>query len=277
MKFNNILSEALIDDLKIRKIEKAVLRKFNDENVSSSEEVYEISKEYGMPLHVSMSLYYTYLKYKDFLFNEEGIDIVKEYDVFSKENNHITTRIILEYIEKNYVGKTIYNSDGITGLVEFWEGIDTMVKEGINPNIHVTMPVNGEYISSRGTTHSSYESSFEGSIGCNITPWTTNEGEQKMGYDFISTGESEETFADWQQNVVKNGKYDDIINGFLNMKTIGKPKNYSDDEIKRYCDRWVMIQQRIIKKATPILLSYKDYVEEGDSIFTESTKRSGKK
>ena len=277
MKFNNILSEALIDDLKIRKIEKAVLRKFNDENVSSSEEVYEISKEYGMPLHVSMSLYYTYLKYKDFLFNEEGIDIVKEYDVFSKENNHITTRIILEYIEKNYVGKTIYNSDGISGLVEFWEGIDTMVKEGINPNIYVTMPVNGEYISSRGTTHSSYESSFEGSIGCNITPWTTNEGEQKMGYDFISTGESEETFADWQQNVVKNGKYDDIINGFLNMKTIGKPKNYSDDEIKRYCDRWVMIQQRIIKKATPILLSYKDYVEEGDSIFTESTKRSGKK
>ena len=278
MKFNNILSEALIDDLKIRKIEKAVLRKFNDENVSSSEEVYDISKEYGMPLHVSMSLYYTYLKYKDFLFNEEGIDIVKEYDVFSKENIKITSKIILEYIDKNYLGKTIYNSDGITGLVEFWEPIDVMVKEGINPNIHVTMPVNGEYISSGGKTYSSYESTFNGSLGCNITPWTTNEGEQKMGYDFISNWESEETFADWQQNVVKNGKrYDEIMSGWLNMKTIGKPKNYSDDEIKRYCDRWVMIQQRIIKKATPILLSYKDYVEEGDSIFTESTKRSGKK
>ena len=278
MKFNNILSEALIDDLKIRKIEKAVLRKFNDSDVSSSEEVYDISKEYGMPLHVSMSLYYTYLKYKDFLFNEEGIDIVKEYDVFSKENIKITSKIILEYIDKNYLGKTIYNSDGITGLVEFWEPIDVMVKEGINPNIHVTMPVNGEYISSGGKTYSSYESTFNGSLGCNITPWTTNEGEQKMGYDFISNWESEETFADWQQNVVKNGKrYDEIMSGWLNMKTIGKPKNYSDDEIKRYCDRWVMIQQRIIKKATPILLSYKDYVEEGDSIFTESTKRSGKK
>jgi hypothetical protein len=277
MKFNNILSEALIDDLKIRKIEKAVLRKFNDSDVSSSDEVYDISKEYGMPLHVGMSLYYTYLKYKDFLFNEEGIDIVKEYDVFSKENKDITTRIILEYIEKNYVGKTIYNSDGITGLVEFWEPIDIMVEEGMNPNIEVTMPVNGEYISSRGTTHSSYDSTFLGSLGCNITPWTTNEGEQKMGYDFITIGISEETFADWQQNVAKNGKYDDVLNGYLNMKTIGKPKNYSDDEIKRYCDRWIMIQQRIIKKATPILLSYKDYVEEGDSIFTESTKRSGKK
>ena len=175
MKFNNILSEALIDDLKIRKIEKAVLRKFNDENVSSSEEVYEISKDYGMPLHISMSLYYTYLKYKDFLFNEEGIDIVKEYDVFSKENIKITSKIILEYIEKNYLGKTIYNSDGITGLVEFWEPIDVMVKEGINPNIQVTMPVNGEYISSKGKTYSSYESTFNGSLGCNITPWTTNE------------------------------------------------------------------------------------------------------
>ena len=71
MKFNNILSEALIDDLKIRKIEKVVLKKYNDENVSSSEEVYQISKEYGMPLHVGMSLYYTYLKYKDFLFSNK--------------------------------------------------------------------------------------------------------------------------------------------------------------------------------------------------------------
>lgn len=277
MKFNNILSEALIDDLKIRKIEKVVLRKFNDEDVSSSEVVYEISKEYGMPLHVGMSLYYTYLKYKDFLFSEEGIDIVKEYDVFSKENIDITNRIILEYIEKNYVGKTIYNSDGISGLVELWESIDFMVEEGMNPAIYVRMPVNGEYISSRGETYSPDDSSFDGSIGCNITPWTTNEGEQKMGYDFISIGQSEETFADWQQNVVKNGNYDDVLSGHLNMKTIGKPKNYSDAEIKRYCERWVMIQQRIIKKAAPILLSYKDYVEEGDSIFTESTKRSGKK
>jgi len=277
MKFNNILSEALIDDLKIRKVEKAVLRKFNDDNVSSSEEVYDISKEYGMPLHVGMSLYYTYLKYKDFLFNEEGIEIVKEYDVFSKENIDITNRIILEYIGKNYEGKTIYNSDGITGVVEFWEPIDIMVEEGMNPAVYVSMPVNGEYTSSRGKTYSSYDSSFHGSIGCNITPWTTNEGEQKMGYDFISIGDSEETFADWQENVAKNGKYDTVLNGFLNIKTIGKPKNYSDDEIKRYCDRWIMIQQRIIKKATPILLSYKDYVEEGDSIFTESTKRSGKK
>ena len=117
MKFNNVLSEAMIDDLKIRKVEKVVMKKYNDENVSSSEEAYEISKEYGMPLHVAMSLYYTYLKYKDFLFSDQGIDIVKEYDVFSKENEKMTRRVLLEYIEKNYVGKTIYNSDGITGVV----------------------------------------------------------------------------------------------------------------------------------------------------------------
>ena len=68
-----------------------------------------------------------------------------------------------------------------------------------------------------------------------------------------------------------------MTGGYININTIGSPKNYSEDEIKRYCDRWVMIQQRIIQKASPLLLSYKDYVEEGDSIFTESTKRSGKK
>jgi len=275
MKFNNILSEALIDDLKIRKIEKAVLRKFNDDNVSSSEEVYEISKEYGMPLHVGMSLYYTYLKYKDFLFNEVGIEIVKEYDVFSKENIDITNRIILEYIGKNYEGKTIYNSDRITGVVEFWEPIDFMVEEGMSPAVYVSMPVNGTYTDSDGRTFSGRDVNFGGSLTCNIMPWTTNDGKQRMGYDFMS--HSEEIFADWQENVVKNGKYDIVVTGFLSSSALPKPKNYSDDEIKRYCDRWIMIQQRIIHKASPILLSYKDYVEEGDSIFTESTKRSGKK
>lgn len=275
MKFNNILSEALIDDLKIRKIEKAVLRKFNDENVSYSEEVYEISKEYGMPLHVGMSLYYTYLKYKDFLFNEEGIDIVKEYDVFSKENIDITNRVILEYIGKNYVGKTIYNSDGITGVVEFWEPIDIMVEEGMSPAVYVSMPVNGEYTDSDGHTFSGNDVNFGGSVSCSVIPWTTNDGKQRMGYDFIAF--SEESFNDWQVNVKKNGNYEIVVTGFLSPSALPKPKNYSEDEIKRYCDRWIMIQQRIIHKASPILLSYKDYVEEGDSIFTESTKRSGKK
>ena len=275
MKFNNILSEALIDDLKIRKIEKAVLRKFNDENVSYSEEVYEISKEYGMPLHVGMSLYYTYLKYKDFLFNEEGIDIVKEYDVFSKENIDITNRIILEYIGKNYEGKTIYNSDGITGVVEFWEPIDIMVEEGMSPAVYVSMPVNGEYTDSDGHTFSGNDVNFGGSVSCSVIPWTTNDGKQRMGYDFIAF--SEESFNDWQVNVKKNGNYEIVVTGFLSPSALPKPKNYSEDEIKRYCDRWIMIQQRIIHKASPILLSYKDYVEEGDSIFTESTKRSGKK
>ncbi len=275
MKFNNILSEALIDDLKIRKVEKVVMKKYNDENVSSSEEVYEISKEYGMPLHVGMSLYYTYLKYKDFLFSDQGIDIVKEYDVFSKENEKMTRRVLLEYIEKNYAGKTIYNSDGITGVVEFWESVDVMVDEGMSPSVYVTMPVNGEYTDSDGRTFSGHDVNFGGSVNCNIMPWSHKDGDQKMGYDFIAF--SEESFNDWQENVKKNGNYDIVVTGYLSPSALPKPKNYSEDEIKRYCDRWVMIQQRIIHKASPILLSYKDYVEEGGSIFTESTKRSGKK
>lgn len=275
MKFNNILSEALIDDLKIRKIEKAVLKKYNDENISSSGEVYEISKEYGMPLHVAMSLYYTYLKYKDFLFSDQGIEIVKEYDVFSKENEKMTLRVLLEYINKNYVGKTIYNSDGITGIVEFWEDVDVMVDEEMNPSVYVTMPVNGTYTDSNGRTFSGDDVIFGGSVNCSVIPWSHSDGDKKMGYDFISL--TEETFNDWQANVKKNGNWEIVTGGYLNINTIGRPKNYSEDEIKRYCDRWVMIQQRIIQKASPLLLSYKDYVEEGDSIFTESTKRSGKK
>ena len=266
MKFNNIITEAMVDDLKIHKLYKSILKKMNEENIQGGSALFNLAKEFGAPLHVVFSLYQTYLKYKDILFSEQGIEIVKEYDVFAKENEEITRRVILEYIGKNYEGKTIYNSDGITGIVEFWEAIDIMVEEGMSPAVYITMPVNGEYTDSDGRTLSGREVDFGGSLSCNIMPWTSGrDGKTRMGYDFISL--SEESFTDWQDNVVKNGKYDNVDNGFLKLSALPKPKNYSDEEIKRYVDRWIMIQQRIIQKSVPLLLSYKDYVEEGDTMF----------
>ena len=273
MKFNNLIIESMIDELKIHKLYKVLLKKYNEKNVTNVEESYEIFKEYGVPLHVGVSLYYTYLKYKDFLFDEQGVDIVKEYDVFSEENRKLTLRVLLEYIEKNYYLKRIYNSDGITGVVEFWESVDVMVDEEMNPSVYVTMPVNGEYIDSRGKTFS--DTNFSGSISCSLIPWTTKDGTQRMGYDFIPL--SVETFNDWQKFVKKNDNYDILVSDYLSSRDLPKPKNYSEDEIKRYCDKWVMIQQRIIEKATPLLLSYKDYVEEDDSIFSETIKKNKKK
>ena len=266
MKFNNIITEAMVDDLKIHKMYKSILKKMNEEDIQEAEELSKLSKEVGAPLHIVFSLYQTYLKYKDILFSEQGIEIVKEYDVFAKENEKITRRVLLEYIEKNYINKTIFNSDGITGLVEFWEDVDTMVEEGMGPAVYVSMPVNGEYTDSRdGATFSGDDVNFGGSLTCNIIPWSTAKGDQRMGYDFIT--HSEETFVDWQDNVVKNGNYDTVDTGYIKLSALPKPKNYSDEEIKRYVDRWIMIQQRIIKKSVPLLLSYKDYVEEGDTMF----------
>jgi len=265
MKFNNIITEAMVDDLKIHKMYKSILKKMNEEGIKEAEELSKLSKELGAPLHIVFSLYQTYLKYKDILFSDQGIEIVKEYDVFAKENESITRRVLLEYLEKNYRNEIIFNSDGITGIVEFWEDIDTMVVEGMGPAVYVSMLVNGEYTDSDGRTYSGHDVNFGGSLSCNIMPWSTVKGEQRMGYDFIT--HSEESFVDWQDNVVKNGKYDNVDNGFLKLSALPKPKNYSDEEIKRYVDRWIMIQQRIIKKSVPLLLSYKDYVEEGDTMF----------
>ena len=266
MKFNNIITEAMVDDLKIHKLYKSILKKMNEENIQGGSALFNLAKDFGAPLHVVFSLYQTYLKYKDILFSEQGIEIVKEYDVFAKENEEITRRVLLEYVGKNYEGKTIYNSDGITGIVEFWEGIDTMVEEGMSPAVYVSMPVNGEYTDSDGRILSGREVDFGGSLSCSIMPWTSaRDGKIRMGYDFIS--HSEESFTDWQDNVVKNGNYDNVDSGFLKLSALPKPKNYSDEEIKRYVDRWIMIQQRIIQKSVPLLLSYKDYVEEGDTMF----------
>jgi hypothetical protein len=265
MKFNNIITEAMVDDLKIHKMYKSILKKMNEEDIQEAEELSKLSKEVGAPLHIVFSLYQTYLKYKDILFSEQGIEIVQEYDVFAKENESITRRVLLEYIEKNFKDEIIYNSDGITGMVEFWEDINTMVEEGMGPSVYVHMRVNGEYTTSRGETISGDYVNFFGSLTCNIMPWSTAKGDQRMGYDFIT--HSEETFVDWQDTVIKNGKYDTVDSGYLKLSALPKPKNYSDEEIKRYVDRWIMIQQRIIKKSVPLLLSYKDYVEEGDTMF----------
>lgn len=265
MKFNNIITEAMVDDLKIHKLYKSILKKMNEENIQGGSALFNIVKEFGAPIHVVFSLYQTYLKYKDILFSEQGIEIVKEYDVFAKENEDITRRVLLEYISKNYENKTIYNSDGITGMVEFWEDVDTMVEERMSPSVYVSMPVNGEYTASDGRTYSGRDVDFGGSLSCNIMPWTSRDGKSTMGYDFIT--HSEESFVDWQDNVVKNGKWEVVDSGYLKLSALPKPKNYSDEEIKRYVDRWIMIQQRIIQKSVPLLLSYRDYVEEGDTMF----------
>lgn len=271
MKLNKVLNESLIDDLKIHKIHKSIMKRFNDENTTSPNDVYEISKEYGTSLHDAMVLFNTYLKYKDILFSEQGVEFVKEYDVFSKEKEEITRRILLDYIDKNYKDKTIYDNNGVTGFVELWEPVDIMVEESMGPSVYVQMPVNGTYTDSDGKEYSGDDVNFRGGINCNIMPWVTKDGKQRMGYDFIAY--NEEVFGDWQNSVINNQRYELVSTGYLNTNVFGKPKNYSEEEIKKYIEKWVTVQQRIIQKSLPLLLEYKDYVESGGSLFGESINR----
>ena len=65
MKFNNIITEAMVDDLKIHKLYKTILKKMNEENIQGGSALFNLAKDFGAPLHVVFSLYQTYLKYKD--------------------------------------------------------------------------------------------------------------------------------------------------------------------------------------------------------------------
>jgi hypothetical protein len=230
-----------------------------------------MSKECAIDVDRVVRMYVTCLKYKDILFSEKGINIVEEYDTLSPELYNITKEAILNYLEKNYGGKTVFSYEGIEGEVLFNESVESMMEEDMWPETYISMPVTGSYT----YTYTPYrqepreettdEVSFYGTIYLAPLPYISNGVTQPVGFDFLNF--NEESFGDWMMKV-KGRKYSDQIDsGKIKTSFFPPPKNLSDGEIKRVCEQWVEICKRIIKRNAALLLEYKDYVEHEGGIF----------
>lgn len=270
MKFKGILNEAYIDTLPLHKMDKHILKKMYQDNIDNlkdrqvSSYIKDRSIEYAIDIDRIVKMYLTYKKYKDFLFSEHGIEIVETFDVLSNELKELTREKVLESIFNNYNEKQVYNSDGITVTVTFNEGLEGAIEDELGPEVWVRMPVSGEYKGivrgggRKGEEYTVDDTTFYGSVYLSVLPNVTS---NSYGYDFLNF--ADDSFGDWMIRF-KNSKYSDTIDsGKVKGSMIPIPKNYSEGELKKYADKWVEMCIKIIKKNTPILQEYKDFVEHG--------------
>jgi hypothetical protein len=277
MKFTGLLNEAFVDNLPIHKVDKHILKKMYEVDIESKASgdigdfLQKMAKDFAIDLDRVVKMYMTYRKYKDILFSEEGIMVVEEYDTLSPELYDITKETILNYLYKNYNGKTIFSYEGIEGEVVFNEDVDIMMEEDMWPETYISMPVTGSYT----YTYTPYRQEpreettddvgFHGTIYLSPLPYVRNGEVKPVGFDFLNF--AQETFGDWMTKV-KGRKYSDQIDsGKIKPSFFPPPKNLSDGEIKRVCDQWVEICKRIIKRNSGLLLEYKDYVEHEGGVF----------
>tara|TARA_B110000211_G_scaffold195998_1_gene224876 strand:- start:114 stop:938 length:825 start_codon:yes stop_codon:yes gene_type:complete len=264
MKFKNILTESMIDTLPMSKLYKAILKTFHKLGDDVDDKSFiEISDKFAVDLHLIFQLYLTYTKYSDILFSEEGMVIVPTYD--TSKYDGLTNRVLTEYIYKNYNGKEIYNVDGITGTIEFMEDLETSIGEEMFAQLDFFMPLTGEYHNEEDG-YTTKEVSVYGQIYLNRDIGDNG----KYGYTFIN--HSHESFGEWAKKILKNKYVDEVDNGYVKDTALPPLKNYSTEEVKRFCDQWVNITKRILIKQVPLLMRYKEHIED-DSIFESYNKK----
>lgn len=282
MKFKGIITEAMIDNLPMGKFDKGILKLIHKELTSSDTPqnftpgeinsfLRSLATKSGIDMHQMVSLYMTYEKYKEFLFSEEGVEKVTNYDVLSPELKQMTLRILMGYLSENYEGKEVFNSGGLIGEFTFVDDIDMMIEEEMLPETWLRMDVDGEYESTvnygnnKGETYTTTDTDFNGALYLNVLP--TNKG---YGFDFNAFNDS---FGDWMLNH-EGRKYSDMVDsGYVKQSYLKPPLNYSEKELKGFCERWFAIAKRIIGKNLHFLQKYKDFVEHGGYAFENNKKR----
>ena len=238
---NSILTEAVIDNLNISKIDKAILKSFH---LLRGEKTYSHSgKEFDMTIAdrilkvdemlnigdyqklYSISKFYE--KYGIFLFNDLP-NLNDNIDLNFLEDREVIESIIYTYYYKNFRNKEIYNYKGNSWV------LDTMM--------------------------SPQEASLEESFGLNIFNNSEvyppcilyfdslpNPKTNKIGADFII---QDDDFAEYNGRVYKNGEYDETIDS--EWMDFNYPKDLKDETLRTYFDQ-------LFNKIVNVVIKPNDY------------------
>jgi hypothetical protein len=274
MKFKGILTESLIDSLQLPKIQKALLKAIHKSDLHDMPQeergwkMLEIAKKVAVPVDDVTKAWMTYEKYKDILFGDEGIAFSEDYDPYSAELLSTTRGVICKYIEDHHENKDVFPGgyEGITGFFENMESLEWMIKEEMTPSLYVRLPVDGTYEYTKRWGDQKGEKVTTEEVDIYATVWLgilPRDG--KYGYDFIS--QSEESFGDWMENHSGRKSWDVIDTGNVKASFLKPLRNYSEAEVKRFCDQWVEVCKRIVKKNAPFMFKFKEFVEHGDTMF----------
>ena len=221
MKFKNLLTESIIDTLKLSKEEKAILNTFNivDDDkktfstgtfdLTDGEKIMKVSDMTGMrDLDKLYTLYKFFKKYKDILFKDEMGEI--QYGMLDVNDYEILDPLFLKYYYENFNDTTLLKVYGGEWKLSILYDIEEQMAEEdyaiISYLVSDTLP---------------QVTLFSGIF----------KGNQKgIGWDLIAQDEDLSVFI--AEKIKKKGKYEEVLGG--GVIDIPTPKNLSKSEMDKY-------------------------------------------
>ena len=228
LNFKNILTESIVDDLNISKIDKVALKVFNiikDDkfyypgqtkawNMTDGQRIVKASEMLKIGDYDYLySIYDFFMTYGDVLFQDIPKEIPKKTLPFNSDYDHILGTKLLQYYYDNYNGKIIVSNE--TG--DFVCGV---VSEDINEAIMEEM-YSVEIRNYRVST----------SIFVNMFP--NKKEPNKLGSDYLSMSDELSEFIPIYRETDEED-YEEIVD--TKYFDIDFPKDMSDGSLKKYFD-----------------------------------------
>ena len=221
---NSLLTEAVIDNLNISKMDKAILKSFHllrgeknylpsgkEFNLTVADKIMKVEEMLNTGDYQRLySISKFYEKYGNILFNDVVPDIIEDIDIDFVGDREVIEGILYSFFYKNYKNKEIYNYKG-----NFW-ALDTMLTP--------------------------FEASLEESFGllilnnsevyppCSIYfDSLPNKSTNKIGADFVI---QDDEFAEFNGEKYKDGGYDEMIDS--EWVDFNYPKDLKDETLRKY-------------------------------------------
>jgi hypothetical protein len=246
MKFKNLITETIIDTLKLSKEEKAILKTFNivddDKNTYESgtfdltdgEKIIKVSDMTGVnDLDKLYSLYKFFKKYKDILFKDEMGGI--EYGVLDINDKDLLSALILKYFYDHFNETTLFKVyGGEWKLGAMFDLQDQIAEESYSIIIYLDSDTLPNVVL--------YSGIFK-------------EIDKGIGWDLITHDDDLAIFN--AEKIKKKAKYDEVLDsGHIDIPS---PKNFSNSEMEKYFKELFMHIEDIILDDMWIIEEYMEY------------------
>ena len=223
---NSLLTEAVIDNLNISKMDKAILKSFH---ILRSEKNYLPSgKEFNLTVAdkimkveemlntgdyqrlYSVSKFYE--KYGNFLFNDVP-DIIENIDIDFVGDREVIEGILFSFYYKNYRNKEIYNYKG-----------NSWVLDAMMPPFEASLEESfGLLIVNNSEVYPPCSIYFDS---------LPNKSTNKIGADFVI---QDDEFAEFNGEKYKDGGYDEMIDS--EWIDFNYPKDLKDETLRKYFEQ----------------------------------------
>lgn len=272
MRFNNIITEAIIDSADIPKSTKNILKYINNEYANDWDMgidrgnfikiSIDLSKKFAISISDAIKAIEFYDKYKDIFFREDMIqDFIPE---ITPDNREAFLYAVHEYLWKNYESKQIYDFGRITADLYFMETPINTYHDDMLGMINAAITVNFSDIPEY--TELEFGSSWECQLHMNFSVFERD----KVGYDII---DMEEIAAYTEKNSKKYINNEIVGTGWIKSDYFNPPKYFDKGEIEKFGDRVVEIIKKIIRKHHHDLEGFGDWLQHGGNVFENHKKR----